>query len=266
MRWTTLLIPLVMLLGSASTASLGGPSEDSSGRRATSDGALRSLRPKHDVLVTDRQDKVYGSLTGTRYPAGLVLAMGAKGDGDIPQDEDGIVHSIEDHRRRKNEEFKNSEDSPLLEEVKGQFQGLSYFPVDLTYRFEGQIHRHEKKETFEMIASDGKHRKAQRYGTFHFELEGQEYSLQIYKLLDLPKQYSKFLLVPFTDGTSGNQCYDGGRYIDLEERRDNHYLIDFNLAYNPSCVYGKKGYSCPIPPAENDLSVRIEAGEKTWEF
>jgi uncharacterized protein (DUF1684 family) len=40
------------------------------------------------------------------------------------------------------------------------------------------------------------------------------------------------------------------------------YVLDFNLAYNPSCAYGKSGYNCPIPPEENRLPVDIRAGER----
>jgi hypothetical protein len=141
---------------------------------------------------------------------------------------------------------------------------LPYFPINLRFRFEGPITRYNKRETFDIIASDGEKRKTLRYGYFEFRLDGKAHRLQVYKLLDLGPEYSNSLFVPFTDATSGLESYGGGRYIDLEERKDNHYTVDFNLAYNPSCAYGKRGYSCPIPPAENRLPVRIEAGEKNW--
>ena len=44
-------------------------------------------------------------------------------------------------------------------------------------------------------------------------------------------------------------------------RRDGTYVVDFNLAYHPSCVYDPR-FSCPLTPAENRLPVRIEAGER----
>ena len=40
-------------------------------------------------------------------------------------------------------------------------------------------------------------------------------------------------------------------------------IIDFNKAYNPYCTYNPS-HSCPIPPEENDLSIRIEAGVKDF--
>ena len=39
--------------------------------------------------------------------------------------------------------------------------------------------------------------------------------------------------------------------------------IDFNKAYNPYCAFGE-GYSCPIPPRENDMEIKIVAGEKLF--
>jgi uncharacterized protein (DUF1684 family) len=44
---------------------------------------------------------------------------------------------------------------------------------------------------------------------------------------------------------------------------DGKLILDFNLAYNPYCAYNEL-YSCPIPPAENRLSVAIKAGEMNF--
>jgi uncharacterized protein (DUF1684 family) len=68
--------------------------------------------------------------------------------------------------------------------------------------------------------------------------------------------------VPFLDATSGAETYGAGRYLDLDpDEADGSYVLDFNLAYHPSCVYDPK-YSCPLTPAENRLGARIEAGER----
>ena len=67
----------------------------------------------------------------------------------------------------------------------------------------------------------------------------------------------------FWDQTSGAETYGGGRYIDLFQQREHEITIDFNLAYNPYCVYDYS-YSCPLPPAENRLTVPVRAGEKMY--
>ena len=57
----------------------------------------------------------------------------------------------------------------------------------------------------------------------------------------------------------------GGRYVDCKlPTEGNTIMIDFNKSYNPYCAYNPK-YSCVIPPDENRLSVRIEAGEKKYD-
>ena len=67
--------------------------------------------------------------------------------------------------------------------------------------------------------------------------------------------------MPFLDATSGTETYGAGRYLDLEPDDDGTWTLDFNLAYQPSCVYDPR-YSCPLTPPENRLGVRVEAGER----
>ena len=68
--------------------------------------------------------------------------------------------------------------------------------------------------------------------------------------------------MPFRDGTSGRETYGAGRHLDIRVEANGSYVLDFNFAYNPYCAYSD-AYSCPLPPAENWLPVRIEAGERT---
>ena len=83
--------------------------------------------------------------------------------------------------------------------------------------------------------------------------------------IDLSKKpgYANYLFVPITDLTNGEETYGGGRYIDLRGPLGKVVELDFNKAYNPYCAYGGK-YSCPIPPIENHLGLRIEAGVKAF--
>ena len=54
-----------------------------------------------------------------------------------------------------------------------------------------------------------------------------------------------------------------GRYLEPERLHNGKFRVDFNLAYNPYCAYNEL-YSCPLPPAENRISVPISAGEKNF--
>lgn len=171
---------------------------------------------------------------------------------------------IETQRRAKDQHFKHDASSPLPETAKANFPGLNYFPIAFNYRFEGAIEKFVAPETLALATSDGRVKQALRYGRFSFMLEQQHHSVEVYRLLTLPAQYANYLFIPFTDLTSGEEAYSGGRYLDLVEQENNRYVVDFNLAYNPSCAYGRKDFSCPIPPRANALAVRIAAGEKTW--
>jgi uncharacterized protein (DUF1684 family) len=40
-------------------------------------------------------------------------------------------------------------------------------------------------------------------------------------------------------------------------------FIDFNKAYNPPCAFTAFA-TCPLPPAQNRLTIAITAGEKKY--
>ena len=74
-----------------------------------------------------------------------------------------------------------------------------------------------------------------------------------------------YLFVPFTDATTGDESYGGGRYLEFykQDIQNNTLQLDFNKTYNPYCVYAT-GFRCPIPPKENRLPVAIKAGEMNF--
>ena len=72
-----------------------------------------------------------------------------------PVSEIDFVAQIEKHRTEKDVSFKISQDSPIPDERKTGFQGLSYFPVNLKYRFQVRLQRYNQKETFEIVTSTG---------------------------------------------------------------------------------------------------------------
>lgn len=170
-----------------------------------------------------------------------------------------LTSEINDLRKHKDEQFRTSPDSPIPMEIKPAFSGLAYYPLDWKYRFEGPVNRYENPPRIIIIATDGEKRDAVRYGYIRFSLDGSEIRLQVYKLQESGME--NILFIPFTDVNAGKETYPAGRYIDLEEKPDGRYVIDFNKAYNPFCAYGGD-YSCPVTPKENHLKVAIPAGEK----
>jgi uncharacterized protein (DUF1684 family) len=178
---------------------------------------------------------------------------------DGPHD---YVGAIEQFRARKDEFFKVHAGSPIPPEERDAFAGLPYFPVDVDLVFEGLTlapYEGDEPSDFQIPTSDGKVRAARRAGTFTFDVDRAPHRLTAYELEGAHSDGRVF--VPFLDATSGRETYGAGRYLDLEPDEDGTYAIDFNLAYHPSCVYASH-FSCPLTPAENRLSIPIEAGER----
>jgi len=167
-------------------------------------------------------------------------------------------------RQEKDIEFKSGHDSPIPDGDRARFSGLAYFDINPAFRFQVRLNRYRAPERIRMSTNTGEIHSALKYGYFEFEIESKTYTLQVYRVEDIPEDAGgPYLFVPFRDATTGKETYEAGRYIDLKENTSGIYDLDFNRAYDPYCAYGK-GYSCPIPPAENTIPIRIEAGEKKY--
>jgi uncharacterized protein (DUF1684 family) len=180
---------------------------------------------------------------------------------DHGHEEVDYAAAVQAFRMDKDEFFRSSPSSPIPHDARHDFGGLPYFPVDEALRFESlglEPYEGDEPSTFQIPTSDGQLRPAHRAGTFTFEFDGAPRRLTAY-IFDGGHSHSLFL--PYLDATSGRETYGAGRYLDLEAEDDGTYVIDFNLAYHPSCVYDAK-FSCPLTPAENRLPIRIEAGER----
>jgi uncharacterized protein len=141
-----------------------------------------------------------------------------------------------------------------------EFKGLSYYPVNLSYRYAVRLTPNPKPDTTIILSTRGNQRRAVRAGWFDFVVDGRKCRLQATRLLEPgvgEKDYSIF----FRDATSGKETYGMGRYVDVESLPDGGFLLDFNRAYNPACAISEY-YNCPIPPIENTLKVAIRAGER----
>ena len=171
------------------------------------------------------------------------------------------VDAVEGFREDKDDFFANDPRSPIPTAERAAFTGLPYYPVDEALVFEGRTlepYTGDEPSSFQIPTSDGRLRPAHRAGVFRFELDGAPRQLTAYTF---DGGHGDSLFVPFLDETSGRETYGAGRYLDLEPDEDGTWAIDFNLAYHPSCVYAPQ-FSCPLTPAENRLSTRIEAGER----
>jgi uncharacterized protein (DUF1684 family) len=160
--------------------------------------------------------------------------------------------------------FANDADSPIPPSVRSAFHGLTHYPPDPAWRYAGWIERYKAPERISIITTSGAARPCERWGRVTFAREGRVLTLQVYRLLDLPERAGgEGLFLPFKDQTTGKETYAAGRYVDLEGPDDGPFVLDFNLAYNPSCAYGEpERFQCPVTPAENRLPVAVTAGER----
>lgn len=202
----------------------------------------------------------------------LLLALGCKEKKyhaetkvDIPVNGSSALSEILEFQKKMNQEFKDPESSPLPDRYRMDFEGLSFFQPDTTYRVVAKFVRTPEAVPFMMPTTTDRKSKEVTYGVAYFSLKGKQYQLEVYQNqeLMLEEKYKDYLFLPFLDETNGEETYTGGRYIDLSIPEGDSLIIDFNRAYNPYCVYNKK-YSCPIVPTVNSMSLKVMAGVKAF--
>ena len=165
------------------------------------------------------------------------------------------IAKITKERESKDDQFRTTKDSPIQD--KNTFHGLHYFEIDPAYRVKAFITPYEKEDkTVELPYTDGSTTTYERIGYANFTINGVAQKLLLLK-------NESVISVLFKDATSGKETYGGGRYLDYpaSKMKGDSLVLDFNTAYNPYCVYAPT-YACPVPPAENTLSVAIRAGEQ----
>lgn len=164
-------------------------------------------------------------------------------------------------RSEKDLYFKESENSPIVNT--DTFRGLSYFEVKPKFKVMADLELVDSVSAIKILRNDGKLTSYTRYAYATFLIDNVKYRVVLLKLQEQSDE-DESLFLPFTDLTNGEETYKAGRYIDLYGFKNQSTIeIDFNLAYNPYCVYNYK-YSCPIPPRENFIPLKLLAGEKNY--
>jgi uncharacterized protein (DUF1684 family) len=173
--------------------------------------------------------------------------------------------SAEKFQKEINVEYADAKTSPLTAADLAIFKSLDFYPISEKFFVTATFVRTEKEKPFGMKTSTERTPTYVKYGEVHFIIEGQALKLNVYRNIELSKkkEFKDYLFLPFSDLTSGNESYIGGKYIDLKIPKGNTIAIDFNTSYNPYCAYNHK-YSCPKVPLENDLDIEIRAGVKKF--
>jgi uncharacterized protein (DUF1684 family) len=143
------------------------------------------------------------------------------------------------------------------------FDGPKFFPPAPEWRLAARLDATVPGagDHAEIATSTGQVRHMHVAGDLVFDKDGAEHRLTAF--VSERDGYS-VLFVPFRDGTSGIETYGAGRYVEApldDEATDEPVELDFNYAYNPSCVFSP-AYDCPFPPPQNKLLVAVRAGER----
>jgi hypothetical protein len=140
------------------------------------------------------------------------------------------------------------------------FRGMDHFPFDPGWRVAARLLPAEPDARLEIIDVTGDIGAEATPGAVEFERDGRTWRIDA---LPGDSDASRLWLV-FGDATNGDSTYGGGRFVYSEPVADDgSVVIDFNLAYNPPCVFSPYA-TCPLPPPQNRLPLRIEAGERDF--
>lgn len=159
--------------------------------------------------------------------------------------------------RREKDAYFRSGDSPVGRHERASFPGLAYFPPDPRYRFEAALVE-ESLQRITIPRTGGDEVEYERVGTF--DVRGPE-GEATFAAFRTDSTDAGELFIPFKDATSGRKTYGGGRYLEAHALANGQWLLDFNAAYHPFCVYNEE-FTCPLPPRENWAKIPIRAGER----
>jgi uncharacterized protein (DUF1684 family) len=138
--------------------------------------------------------------------------------------------------------------------VRQTFTGRKWYPVDPALRVPAIYSAHEPALYLELPSVDGDQQEISANGYVTFLIGGRECRLEA---LDGP---GGGLFLIFKDLTNGDSSYGAGRYLTTLAPEKGVVILDFNRAYNPPCAFTPYA-TCALPPVQNALGVRIEAGE-----
>jgi len=146
----------------------------------------------------------------------------------------------------------------LESEAVKNFKGIERFPVNADWRITADFESYDPPKKMQVPNVLGQVDEELSPGAVVFTKENQTYRIDAIDAGDR-------LWLIFADGTSGEETYGGGRFLYTDSKADSSgkVIIDFNKAYNPPCVLTKFA-TCPLPPKENYIKLRITAGEKVW--
>jgi uncharacterized protein len=144
-------------------------------------------------------------------------------------------------------------------EARKNFKGLDYFPANPAFRVQAHFEPYNPPKKIPITSVLGMTSDETSPGALVFTLAGKTYRID-----PILEQGEKDLFIIFKDATSGKETYAAARYMYAHPPdASGNTIVDFNKSYNPPCVFTPYA-TCPLPPPQNRLPIRIEAGEKKY--
>lgn len=137
-----------------------------------------------------------------------------------------------------------------------EFHGLDYFAFDPAWVVDARFEPYDPPHHVSIVNVLGMELDMLSPGALVFEHDGREWRLD--GLLEDPDADTLFVM--FADSTSGHETYGAGRFMYVPLPVGGHVPIDFNRAYSPPCAFTAFA-TCPLPPQQNRLALRVAAGE-----
>jgi uncharacterized protein (DUF1684 family) len=142
-------------------------------------------------------------------------------------------------------------------EAARSFAGFRWFPIDEKYRVTGRFIKDPASRQAHIPNQVGDDTAFTTEGVVEFTLNG-----ETVRMRPMTTRPGRFYFI-FRDGTSGKETYETARFLYSDLRSDGRTILDFNQAYNPPCAFNPYT-TCPLPPQENRLKLRIPAGEMAY--
>jgi uncharacterized protein len=140
-----------------------------------------------------------------------------------------------------------------------EFRGIDYFAIDARLKVTATFERYASPREVSVASAQGPAQKMLVPGILRFRIGDRDATLEPF--VSAPTDDSFFIV--FSDATAGHETYGAGRFLDTDAPRPGatSVTLDFNQAYNPPCAFSPYA-TCPLPPRQNVLAFRIEAGER----
>ncbi len=140
-----------------------------------------------------------------------------------------------------------------------QFTPIDYYPIDPAWALDARFEPYEPHHRLRIINILGLEEEMDCPGALVFDKDGREWRLDA--VLEDPRDQTLFVM--FADRTNGDGTYGGGRFLHAPLPSQGRTRVDFNESYNPPCAFNDFA-TCPLPPEQNKLALRIESGEKVY--